>query len=341
MVWFVKKVDGTCDQRITLTSQKGAGEQPAGGDEEISISASVGLHGANFSSDVVKIQDALNHVSTENGGASPKLNPDGKCGQKTANAIRNFQLKHFGWKGSDSLIEPGKQTLAKLNEILGKTSRGGGSQDLVASGVIQLALNFVAGAECNMLMASPVLDSKNSSIGDHFSTFRRESLMRHLNKHFSLDSHQDRRKAFNKIQTIYRRMVGVFRHPGGVWGAAIFERDPIDLEDARAYTWGGGYFKPGQTQFYKGKKVRLDSIYLCPAFFDELDQHGQAFAVVHELAHFVAQFDEISDYAYNREGAPRGAKVRSLAPEMKIINAECYANFAYEARTGQEPWRFP
>jgi hypothetical protein len=67
----------------------------------------------------------------------------------------------------------------------------------------------------------------------------------------------------------------------------------------------------------------------------------QAFAVVHELAHFVAQYDEILDYAYNHEGSPRGAKVKNLSPELKILNAECYANFAYEARTGQEPWRFP
>jgi hypothetical protein len=336
MVWFVKKIEGTCEQRVALTSREGSSKQPPSGDDEISVSASVGIHGANFSSDVVKIQDALNQVPPEKGGASPKLDPDCKCGPKTKNAIQSFQIKHFGWKGSDGLIEPGKQTLAKLNEILGKTGRSGGSQDLVARSVIQLALNFVAAARFNMLSASPVVDSKDSSIGG-LPAFSRESLMRLLNKHFSLDSFQNRRKTFNKIQNAYDHMTQIFRRPGGLWGAAIFERDPID-ELAWAYVSGGGYFKPGQTQYYKGKKLRLDSVYLCTRFLDNVDQHLQAFVVVHELAHFVAQYAEIADYAYNREGSPRGAKVKNLSPELKILNAECYANFAYEARTGQEPW---
>lgn len=343
MVWFIKKLDGTCAQCITLTSLKGPSQQSPGavtgigGDEEILISAPVGLHGANFSSDVVKIQDALNQVPTEKGGASPKLDLDGKCGPKTRNAIQTFQLKHFGWKGADELIEPGKQTLAKLNAVLGKRKGSGSLPDVLAFHVIQLALNMVAAAQANLLAASPVVDSKDLSIGS-LSVFSRASLMRLLNKHFSVDSSQDRRKAFNVIKNKYDRMTQVFQRPGGVWGKAIFARDPLPL-DHYAYTYGGGYFKLGQSQYYMGKKVRLDSVYLCTKFFEQLNSSGQAFGVVHELAHFVARYDEILDYAYNREG--NGAKVRHLAPELKILNAECYANFAYEARTGQEPWRFP
>jgi Putative peptidoglycan binding domain len=336
MVWFVRNLDGTCEQCITLTSQKGPSEQSPSGDDEILISGSVGVHGANFSSDVVKIQDALNQVPTDKGGASPKLDVDGKCGPKTKNAIQTFQLKHFGWKGADQLIEPGKQTLAKLNEILGKKKGSGKLPDLVTLNVVQLALNMVAAAQANLSAASLVVDSKDLSMGG-FSAFGRESLMSLLNKHFSVDSSQDRRKAFNVIKNKYDRMTQVFRRPGGVWGTAIFERDPIPLNH-HAYTYGGGYFKLGQTRYYMGKKVRLDSVYLCTKFFN-LTSSAQAFAVVHELAHFVAQYDEISDYAYNRQGS--GAKVRHLAPELKILNAECYANFAYEARTGQEPWLFP
>lgn len=339
MVWFVKKIDGTCEQRIALTGLEPTSKQFPGEDDKISISASVGIHGGNFSSDVVKIQDALNQVPPEKGGAAPELEIDGVCGPKTKSAIQAFQLKHFGWKGSDGLIEPGKQTLAKLNEILGRKKGTGGSRDLVASSVIRLALSMVAAAQTNLLLASPVIDSKDASVGG-LPAFRREALMRLLNLHFSLDASPDRRTAFNVILNKYNRMRQVFQRPGGLWGPAVFERDPVN-ENAWAYTYGGGYFKSGQTQYYKGKKVRLDSLYLCARFFDTADQHLQAFAAVHELAHFVAQYDEILDYAYNGEGSPRGAKVNNLSPELKILNAECYANFAYAARTGQAPWRFP
>lgn len=330
MIWFVKKVDGICEQCITLESPEDAGEQPPTEDGEIHISAPVGIHGTNFSSDVRKIQDALNHVPTDKGGASPELKLDSKCGQKTENAIQNFQLKHFGWKSADGLIEPGKQTLAKLNEILGKTRQSVGSQDIVAPFVIQLALSFITAAKYNMLSAYPVLNSKDFS--------SRESLMYLLNKHFSLDSFQDRREAFNKIKNKYDYMIQVFQNLGGIFGTATFERDPTANLRTIAYAHGGGYFMLGQIMYKKYKKIRKDRIYLCTRFLNMNDQNEQAFTVVHELAHFVARFEEIRDYAYNREGATRGAKVRSLPPQLKILNAECFANFAYEARTRQEPW---
>lgn len=335
MVWFIKKVDGTCKQCLTLTSMEAPIKNSPSRDDEIFISASVGIYGGNFSSDVLKIQNALNQVPLEKGGASPKLEIDGNCGSNSKKAIQIFQLKHFGWKVSDGLIEPGKKTLAKLNEILGKKKGTGESHDLVAFSVIQSALNMVVAAQANLLAASPVVDSKNASIGG-FSAFSREYLMRHLNQHFSLDSLQDRRKAFNLIQNKYNRMRQVFQRPGGPWGVAIFERDPI-YDDAWAYTYGGGYFKAGQVRHHKGNKVRLDSLYLGTRFFNMADQNLQAFIVVHELAHFVAQYNEIIDFAYNNEGSPKGVKVKNLSPELKILNAECYANFAYAARTGKDP----
>lgn len=335
-MWFVKKIDWTCEQRMVLRNLENPSEQPTSGDVEISIAASVGIHGANFSSDVVKIQDALNQVPPEEGGASPKLDTDCKCGPKTKKAIQLFQLKHFGWKGSDGLIEPGKQTLAKLNEILGKKIKSRGSHDLVASSVIQLALNMVAAARANLLIASPFVDSKDTSIRG-ITTFNRKSLMRLLNQHFSLDSWRDRRTKFNIIRNIYNLMAQIFQRPGGPWGVAIFERDPLH-DRGRAYAWGGGYFASGQFNYYNGKKMRMDSIYLCTRFFDLADRYSQAFIIVHELAHFVSRHSHIIDYAYNPEGSPKGSKVKGLTYELKILNAECYANFAYEALTGKEPY---
>jgi peptidoglycan hydrolase-like protein with peptidoglycan-binding domain len=81
------------------------------------ISASVGLRGHNLEDDVVTIQTLLNKVPPSQGGPDPVLAVDGICGPKTRGAIQRFQLDHFGWSGADGRVDPGQQTLAKLNEF--------------------------------------------------------------------------------------------------------------------------------------------------------------------------------------------------------------------------------
>ena len=81
------------------------------------ISASVGLHGKNIDPDVRTIQELLNKVPSGQGGPKVPLEVDGKCGSLTRGAIQNFQLHHFGWSGADGRVDPGMQTLAKLNEF--------------------------------------------------------------------------------------------------------------------------------------------------------------------------------------------------------------------------------
>ena len=81
-----------------------------------SISASVGQNGVNREGDVRVVQQLLNQVPSTFGGPVPLLDIDGKCGPLTIGAIQRFQLHHFGWPGCDGRVDPGKQTLAKLNE---------------------------------------------------------------------------------------------------------------------------------------------------------------------------------------------------------------------------------
>jgi hypothetical protein len=81
------------------------------------ISATVGRVSRNEPSDVITIQELLNNVSPGEGGPPIKLVVDGLCGPKTQHAIQTFQLKHFGFSGADGRVEPGKQSLARLNEI--------------------------------------------------------------------------------------------------------------------------------------------------------------------------------------------------------------------------------
>lgn len=80
------------------------------------ISGTVGRSAANRHDDVVTVQELLNQVPTDEGGPEPQLKVDGLCGPKTKEAIQKFQLHHFGWKGADGRVDPGGQTLAKLNE---------------------------------------------------------------------------------------------------------------------------------------------------------------------------------------------------------------------------------
>ncbi len=81
------------------------------------ILASVGLHGKNLDPDVRTIQDLLNKVPVDQGGPKVPLEVDGICGPLTRGAIQNFQLRQFGWSGADGRVDPGHQTLARLNEF--------------------------------------------------------------------------------------------------------------------------------------------------------------------------------------------------------------------------------
>jgi hypothetical protein len=71
--------------------------------------------GGNQPADTKTIQTLLNKVPAAAGGPSPLLAVDGICGPKTIAAINQFQIKQFGWKVADSTVEPGRQTLARLN----------------------------------------------------------------------------------------------------------------------------------------------------------------------------------------------------------------------------------
>lgn len=82
------------------------------------IRASVGrLGGVNRPQDVRTVQELLNEVPLASGGPVPKLDQDEICGLKTIRAIQTFQLHHFGFKGADGRVDPGRRTLAKLNEF--------------------------------------------------------------------------------------------------------------------------------------------------------------------------------------------------------------------------------
>lgn len=81
------------------------------------ISASVGNDGVNRKDDSITVQELLNRVPPDQGGPSPDLVVDGLPWQNTQKAIRRFQKVQLGFKWPDGRVDPGGQTLAKLNEF--------------------------------------------------------------------------------------------------------------------------------------------------------------------------------------------------------------------------------
>lgn len=81
------------------------------------ISQSVGRRGVNVIIDVMTVEELLNGVSPENGGPATDLEVDGQSNHELELAIHRFQLKQFGWSGADARVDPGHQTIRRLNEL--------------------------------------------------------------------------------------------------------------------------------------------------------------------------------------------------------------------------------
>jgi peptidoglycan hydrolase-like protein with peptidoglycan-binding domain len=104
---------GSCISTSTL---------PASAAGPIAISQPVGQGplARNLPDDVKTIQEGLNQVTVEGvvGGPMPFLTVDGIKGPKTQAAIINFQRFQVTEIHADGLVEPGKQTILRLNEIV-------------------------------------------------------------------------------------------------------------------------------------------------------------------------------------------------------------------------------
>ncbi len=320
-----------------------ASSQNAASNGPVKIALSVGQAGTNLPADVRTIQDALNRVSDDQGGAAPDLIVDGNCGPKTKKAIQVFQLKHFGWNGADGLVEPNRQTLTRINDILGSSFENKKSpmghplpwnpsgQKWLDSDSFRLAQKFILAAIANLTTASPYLEGAESSGG--LSVFSRSERMNLLNKHFQIDSFgSDKREKFEFILKHYNRMRQVFERPGGLWGASAFEPDPTTVPDGwrrDAMAGRGGFYRGGEISNEQGHALRIDSIYIQQSFF-EASKFLQACILVHELAHFVGHPINIKDPCYYSEPG-----YKTLKPEVRIVNADNYADFASDAGSGR------
>lgn len=83
----------------------------------ISTPVGAGVKALNRCDDVRTIQEMLNAISPDNGGAKPHLKVDGKCGDKTKGAFQHFQLRHFGWELADGRVDPGGPTWIRTTVV--------------------------------------------------------------------------------------------------------------------------------------------------------------------------------------------------------------------------------
>ena len=318
----------------------------------IAVGAPVGINGTNLAKDVTTIQDALNRVSPSEGGASPSLVTDGVCGQKTKNAIQQFQLKQFGWSGADGKINPGGQTITRLNEILGGTNRpaatSGGTtpvDDEKANEIFKTAMTagllkakkWIQAAQANLDIAIIYVDKPD--MPNQIPSFGRAERMRLANRYFKIDevNINQRRFILQRIRYVYATMLQIFARPGGLWGERAFEIDSSGeafKKDSHvtAHTDYGGYFKGGVPNQFQ-KHLRADSIFFVRenmAFFAPIN--NAAGTIVHELSHFCGDVRmgwRIEDFdAY---GEPEIASVAKLPLIQRIRHADTYTRFARAA----------
>lgn len=347
---IAQTISGICQRLNESSFQTVPGKTSAGG---IVISSSVGLDSTNFPEDVRTIQDALNRLSPEQGKPNPLLRVDGICGPKTEKAIQQFQLKQFGWSGADGKINPGGQTITRLNELVGN----GGNRPLdakkgfpqvgdeqadelykkILTTHLERARKWIYAAQANLDIALRYVDQPDTK--GHFQVFGRKERMRLANRYFRVDDFpaSRRRYVLSQVRYVFATMLQVYQRPGGLWGEKAFELDStgVAFNESRwatAHTNAGGFFRMGKdSQHQRGQ--RADSIYIVReniAYYSNLDKGTKT--IVHELAHFCGDYRRgwnIVDFgAY---GEPEKPRVARLTPWQRIQHADSYARFARAA----------
>lgn len=300
---------------------------PAGTAGPIAISKPVGQGplARNLADDVRTIQEALNQVTVkgEPGGPTPFLAVDGIKGPKTQAAILHFQQVQVKSINPDGLVEPGKPTILRLNEIVAPVSKFDLNAKLATS--LPLVRSALAAAIQNL---TAIITSGPGPVGPAAVAADR------LNRHFklnTLDASGQSEGRVNLFET-YSEMALVVNQPDlfGMFGA--IEAFDVDPKNAKiALTTTNGVFQPPLKDGADNpaRHVRLGLGFFAPNVTDEF----AAFILIHELSHFTGRRDGqfILD---NGRGWFDDTFIRPLSAAKRLLNADSYATFAHECRTG-------
>ena len=276
---------------------------------DITIERSVGQGGANQSKDVFNIQYGLDQVPPIDGGPSPQLKIDGICGPKTIGAIRNFQLKHFGWSGADGRIDPGKQTIKKLNEKRQRWITPYLPPSLATDGwlLADLLRHVPHTRACVQAAIAKVQSAKTNGPG---STL--------VEKHYRIGGNI---AGLNRIEQAYSQMLKVLDRPD--FYCTLDTTDEGEGISTVAFARLGGIFladAKGKIKFRRGAWVASGI------------QDFAAFVFIHEMRHFV---ESSSDIGHHGKGWVTDEGMQKLRPDQTVFNCDTYAGFALEARNGE------
>lgn len=267
----------------------------------------------NLPEDVENVQKLLNISREKIGVPKVELVVDGKCGPKTIGAISEFQDSQMNFH--DGIVEPGKTTIRRLNEI---AAGGGGFGAMKQSAMeaVPLAMTWVAGATAALARLNSAIIKSTPNNPD----------VQVINRHF----HFDRLKTpadfyLNKVRNVFRLSADVLSN-----GARYFQEGAGDgFADAPM----GGYHFKNSPQF-NHITIRRE--------FPPCGPNAKSAMLVHECAHFVGFVNEIRHFAMEFP-APDGQaqdgsrhNYSQLTPDEAVLNASSYAAYAIHAATGQD-----
>lgn len=315
--FLVMPTVGSCIPTLTLPTDTGP----------IAISKPVGQgpFARNLPDDVRTIQEALNQVTVKGavGGAVPFLVVDGIKGPKTQAAIIRFQQVQVMGKRADGTIEPGKQTILRLNEIVAPISKF----DLNAKLATSLPLVRVGLAAAVQNLTSIITSGPGQTGAVALAEDR-------LNRHFRLNSVDAFAQSAGRVNLFetYSEMAFVVNQPElfNMFGAIdAFDVDPRNAKIALTTTQG--VFEPPVVNGADNpaRHIRLGLGFFAPNVTDDF----AAFILIHELSHFTGRRDGefIVD---NGRGWFDDVFIRPLSAAQRLLNADSYATFAHECRTG-------
>lgn len=283
---------------------------------DITITASVGQGGMNKANDVFNIQYGLDQVAPIDGGPTPPLKIDGICGPKTIAAIRAFQQKHFGWAGCDGRVDPGRQTIAKINEKRNRSTQP----------YLPMSMETDSWLLANMLRHAPHTRSCVQAAMTKISSARlpgglfADSSMSLINKHFHLVNSVP--EALEQMYSVYQSMLNVLDRPAAY--CAIDTTDEGEGISTVAFARLGGFF---DTNDLTGKIV-----FRRGAYFASEIQDFAAFVFIHELRHYV---ERNADVGHHAKGWVTDEGMRQLPQQKTVFNCDTYAGFALEAHNGE------
>ncbi|MDA1013685.1 MAG: peptidoglycan-binding protein [Planctomycetota bacterium] len=325
---------------------------------DLSISASVGANGRNIKDDVATIQEALNQVPKQSGGPFPLLAVDGLCGPKTRKAIAEFQVKQFGWGGTDGRVDPERRTIIKLGEFQERANaQTTGTATAGAPGSVSEfdrlaemhtvyaklpeAMSWIHAALRTLDRAEHVI--QNTAIELTLDAAGRDFVL--VDKYFDIIRLPKPRQlgAIQFVRRVFQNMrmcIGHFSQMTLI-GTGYFQYDPTKQnpkDQHLAFTYFGGFTRVDsrtkRPPVNARNGLRMDAIYMATKVLGAYTLEVITNTIVHELAHFVGpenRGDGIRDHSYRHK--PSFFKLPHF---QRLRTADYYNEFAGEAKLGRE-----